>query len=100
MRSITTSLPSSGRLIQRLVLFAVLALAATALMAPSAFAAPCLDCDGGDGGTTGGGATTGGTKYQYVISERDGRRETGQYVNQGQTVRIAFARASGMRKGP
>ena len=94
MRSITTSLPSSGRLIQRLVLFAVLALAATALMAPSAFAAPCLDCDGGDGGTTGG------TKYQYVISERDGRRETGQYVNQGQTVRIAFARASGMRKCP
>jgi len=41
MRSNATSLPSpssSGRLIQRLVLVVVLALAATALMAPSAFA--------------------------------------------------------------
>jgi hypothetical protein len=104
MRSITTSLPfpsPPGRLLQRLVLVAVLALAATALTAPSAFAMmkadpmtdeapptdppaapiepiePVMEGDGeGGGGGGGGGGTTTPPPAQF-------RLRTHLFVNGG-----------------
>jgi opacity protein-like surface antigen len=80
MRSITTSLSSPselGRLkgLVRLAVLAVLAASALALIPTASFAAPCQDCEEQESG----GGSTGGSKYQYVVSEYSGRKETGLY---------------------